>query len=207
MGEIWTADLLALADPSLHPDESAGNPSFAGVTRTLSAAGAVSSFEVAESILDRGSDVHKACHYYDENDLDMRTVPKNRIQFVRAWAKCRRENDFVPIHIEHLVENPNYQIRGHIDRVIELPPLPQFAGTTRGILELKTGSAAACTRLQTAIYGWMKDANILWRRFAVILSADASYHIQEYPVTEYMDDVHTFLAFQRGNAFKQKYGL
>jgi hypothetical protein len=194
----------SLCDPAKHPDEAKGAVYFAGVTRTLSAAGVISNFDVGAEVYERGSDVHLACKYFDQKDFDRRTLPKDRAGYVRAWAKFRAESSFVPELIEHYVEDRVHRIRGTLDRA---GPLPGLKGVPWAILEIATGCALPFKRLQTAIYGYMFDPTKVFRRIAVELSADGTFNIIEYPVAEYFPNVHDFLACVRVAGIKRQFHL
>lgn len=173
-----------------------------GVTRVLLAIGFMADWQVGEDALERGGDVHKACHYYDERDLDMRTLPEDYRARVRAWALFKQQSGVVLEGIEKRVENPLYRYRGRLDRLATLPGAP-----TRIILDIKTGKPSPYVRLQTAAYGYAEKPTELFRRMTVELKADGTYRIEEFPIGEYFDDVHTFLGALRVLTFKSRFQL
>src|SRR5690242_9616165 len=100
---------------ALHPDEAHGEKKFSGVTRVLRDAGIMRDFEVSQDILDRGSDVHKACHYHNQNDLDFRQVPMELRGYVHACEKFKLDLVKEVILSEYFVSDPIYMIRGRLD--------------------------------------------------------------------------------------------
>src|SRR5882724_3474913 len=173
-------------DPALHPDESGGAITCRGVTRILRDCGLMSDWQVADSILERGNDVHKATQYYDESDLDLRTPPKEYRARVRAWAKFKSDTNFKIELIETQVQNVIFGFRGRLDRVGVFGDQKM-----RAVVDIKTGKPQAFTRLQTAAYGTGLNPKELFRRIAVELRADGTFWLDEYPIAEYYDDVNT----------------
>lgn len=204
-----TEDRLAAAaslilDPSQHPDESTGKREYNGVTRTLAAAGVISTFEVTQDILNRGDEVHRATQYYDEKDLDLRTLPKDRYGYLKAWRQFRKDNSFVPTLIEHYVENTQYMIRGKLDR---FGMIAGIAAIPEAVLEIASGHILPYKRLQLAAYGWCHDPTKVFRRIGVELRAHGTYNVVEFPVAEYFSDLHDFLACVRVADFKRRFKL
>lgn len=195
---------VSLSDPSSHPDESKGTPSYIGVTRTLSAANLISSLEVTAEILERGSQVHLACKFLDQFDFDRRTLPHRVRGFVNAWKRFRDENSFRPRYIEHFVENEKYNIRGTLDRA---GPIAGIKSVPRAIVEIATGTLLPYKALQMSAYGFLLDPKKIFRRIGVELHEDATYRMEEFPIKDYLPDLHVFFAATRVNDFKRRHGL
>ena len=70
------------------------------VTRTIDHAGLVSYDMVREEILLRkseiGTKVHRACHFFDDGDLDIESLDYRIRGYVEAWIKFRNETGFCP---------------------------------------------------------------------------------------------------------------
>jgi hypothetical protein len=211
--------LDVIVDPSEHPDEknfpgpgSLPSNLWRGTTRTLREAGVMADWQVAESILERGSDVHKACHYRLQNDLDLRTLPNNEQgQYIRGCVrgleKFLRETGFQVQKTEFPVENRRYGIRGRLDVAGILPNFSQRGPITpMTLIELMTGEPQPYRRLQLASYGFCLSETEVFRRIAVRLFPDGTYSVKaEYPVGEYFSDVHDFLACLRVINFKKRF--
>jgi hypothetical protein len=74
------------------------------VTQLLNDCGLVCYDHVNPKVLERkaeiGSAAHTAAWFFDEHDLDWRTVAPEVVPYVNAWAKFRMECDFIPRRIE-----------------------------------------------------------------------------------------------------------
>lgn len=93
----------------------------------------------------RGSQVHRATHYYDEGDLDIATVDPVLMPYLLAWQKFRVETTFAPTIRETAVFHPVYGYAGMLDRIGTTPN-----GETV-LLDIKTGDSLMAGP-QTAAY-------------------------------------------------------
>jgi hypothetical protein len=197
---------LDLPDISQHPDELVAKPG-RGVTRILAEAGMMADFQVAEDILERGSEVHR---YTAEMDLavsdplrrkpDLRGFPKEWRGFTRAWQKFK-DQSLSTIHlVEEEVSDKLYGIRGRLDRVVEIRGRKE-----RAILEIVTGSVQPYKALQMAGYGRCLDHRAIFIRLWVELHEDATFKMGEFPLREYFDDVATFLSCLRVMQWKRSH--
>jgi hypothetical protein len=197
---------LDLPDISQHPDELVQKPG-RGVTRILAESGMMADFQVAEDILERGSEVHR---FTAEMDLavsdplrrkpDLRRFPAAWRGFTRAWQKFK-DRSLSTIHlVEEEVSDPLYGIRGRLDRVVEIRGRKE-----RAILEIVTGSVQPYKALQMAGYGRCLDSRAIFIRLWVELHDDATFQSGEFPLREYFDDVSTFLSCLRVMQWKRSH--
>lgn len=169
------------------------------VTQILSATGLYDFQYADEEAKERGSRVHLATHFFDEGDLDWRSVDEADEPFIRGWQEFRRDTQFVPDLIEHPVENTLYQYRGTLDRL----------GTVKGrplqvLIDLKTSNSGQISKnvgLQLAAYGFAYDRGRVFDRAAIVLLPAPMngklYSVRWFPVPEYQSDVADFLAAVR----------
>lgn len=191
-------------NPGSHPDEHAGPSAFRGVTRILRDGGAMQGWEVAESILERGSEVHRGAHLLDTaTRFRWTTLAPEHRGFVRAWRRFKIDFEVHIIASELSVSNEAYQIRGRLDRIVTFGDDGQLC-----VLELKSGKVMPFTALQLAAYGWLYDPKLLFRRFGLQLNADGTYVPPvEYSRRTYMRDVHDFLSLARAAHVRQRLAL
>lgn len=61
--------------------------------------------QVPDSVLDnakwRGTQLHRAIHFFEEGDLDIAAVPEEVMPYLRAYMKFRTQMDFEPLSMEH----------------------------------------------------------------------------------------------------------
>jgi len=102
----------------------------------------------------RGSVVHQAAHYYNENDFDVQdfeaeciaTGHPEYIGFLRSWIRLRDTGRIEPVLCEHRVANVGPRYAGTFDL------LCRFDGQA-ALLDYATGDPIdACKHLQTAAY-------------------------------------------------------
>lgn len=62
---------------------------------------------IPSSILDRasfrGKEVHKSIHYFEDGDLDPKSVSEEVLPYFRGYLKFRHEHDFEPISLESAI--------------------------------------------------------------------------------------------------------
>lgn len=167
------------------------------VTQILKEAGLVDTTWFTEFGRWRGSAVHKATHYFDEGDMDRRTLDPVVKPFVADWKRFREDTGFTPTLIEKPLYEPIYGYCGTPDR------RGYFLGgkpeDSNEVIDLKTypgGKAPWWTRLQLAAYGRMLDRTRIFRRYAVVLTGDGP-KVEEYPVETYVQDRDDFFACVR----------
>jgi len=187
------------------------------VTGVLKAAGLIDFSGIPADTLEaarrRGTAVHQAICYYNENDLNVEQFAIDYPDFagyLLAWINFCAMRSFVPVLNERRVASRLHQIAGTLDCL----------GTLDGagaLIDFATGSAAdACKQLQTAAYlglahewadddpaiGLFLDAHPIIRRYAVELKADGRFNLQPYTAPS---DFREFLALRAAQAVVDKH--
>jgi predicted transcriptional regulator of viral defense system len=85
------------------------------VTQVLHAAGIIDTQWFTEFGRWRGSAVHKATHYFDEGDMDRRTLDPIVKPFVADWKEFREKTKFTPTMIEKPYYDATYGYCGTPD--------------------------------------------------------------------------------------------
>jgi hypothetical protein len=192
-------------DPTTHVYTDRGRP-VSGVTDILHLAGLCDAMSFQDHARWRGSQVHKACQYYDERDLDQRTLPREIAGYLRGWIKFRAENFCVVLGMEERVRERRYGYAGTLDRRVRFARGP-FKGR-QSILDIKTntgGEVAPMARVQMAGYGYAKRKGYLWPRLAICLRPDGTYAIETYGPETFTEDLHDFLAAHRTARWRQSH--
>ena len=157
------------------------------VTEILKAAGLIDTKWLTEHGRDRGSAVHAATQYYDEHDLDEASLDPQIAGYVAAYRKWRQES---PVDEWEWIECPQQDplglYRGTLDRILSRRP--------RELWDIKSGCPVPCTALQMAAYVNMLPDPYSYRRFAVYLKPDGTYHVREYLRTHYARDLRIFMS-------------
>lgn len=159
------------------------------VTDVLKEAGLLDNTWSNEEARERGTAVHEACLYFDQDDLDEESVAREYTGYVRAYAKFRAESGFAPELMEYQVHCEKFRYAGTLDRV-------GLIGKRKVLVDLKTcnGAVPLSTRWQTAAYANCLPHAATLERLAVALRADGSYQLTQYGVREYPQDLNVFLA-------------
>lgn len=126
---------------------------YISVTQVLRETGAVDFSGVPPSILaaaqHRGTLVHAAVHYWNENDLDVAQFAQDCPEFLgylESWMRLVESGRLSPVLCEHRVASRRYQFAGTIDW------LGVFDGQA-ALLDFATGDPDDCAKaLQTAAY-------------------------------------------------------
>ncbi len=125
---------------------------------------------------ERGTNVHLACQYYDDNTLDEDTVLDEYIPYLNQWKKFRTENPGVIVASEIKLYSKIWNFAGTIDRVIGL------AGKFY-LRDIKTGSETPAIAVQLAAYEilWNEThpTQKLYKKEAIYLKPD-KYTIRGY---------------------------
>lgn len=168
------------------------------VTQILKANGFIDTTWFTEFGRWRGSETHKATHFYDEGDLDRRTIDPTVKRFLGGYIKFKELTKFQPTMIEVPLYSDRYEYCGRPDR------RGFFAGQGKAeeaneIIDFKCypgGRPPWWTRFQLAAYGHLSDPHRIFRRWALVLTGEGEhgYNIFEYPRDTYVHDVERFLA-------------
>lgn len=167
------------------------------VTQILKEAGLVDTQWFTEFGRWRGSAVHKATQYFDEGDIDRRTLDPVVKPFVKDWKEFREATGFTPTMIEKQFYDSVYDYCGTPDR------RGYFTGgraqDSHELIDIKTypgGKAPWWTRYQLAAYGRLLDRTKIFRRYAIVLTGHGA-NVEEYPSKDYVEDVNDFLSCVR----------
>lgn len=142
----------------------------------------------------RGTVVHSAVHYFNENDLDLdaffRDFP-DWTGYLEAWLRFTDQRTFHAVLNEHRVASRRYQIAGTVDCFGYLDGEPV-------LLDFATGNPADVAKdLQTAAYhalalewaadgdddalaGFLSSARGGVRRYGVALRKDGTFSVEPY---------------------------
>jgi hypothetical protein len=126
-----------------------------------------------------GSDVHAACHAFDDDDLVMESLALKLRPYVDAWSQFRKQLGLVPVVRERIVFHPQFYYCGTLDGVF----------STNGrliLLDLKIGDPDdAGAQFQTAAYeaAYMAETgHVIAERWSVQLdpSLTVPFRIHNY---------------------------
>jgi hypothetical protein len=176
-----------------------------GVTGALHMAACIDEWSFDDHARWRGNAVHRATQFYDEKDLDERTLPEEIKKFLTQWKRVRREHNFEILAVEKRVFCKRLGYAGTVDRIVRFTRGP-WRGK-RGILDIKTnqsGQVAPAAVLQVTGYGYAENPKYLWPRLAVCLRPD-NYHLQSYGPETYTENLHDWFAALRVARWRQKY--
>lgn len=168
-------------DPKRH-EYSIGGEVLLSVTQILALGGFVDYAFATEYARDRGSAVHEATRYFDEDDLDEGSVTPAIAPYLEAWKRFRKETGFVPFLIEKAMAHPSLKFAGTLDR------FGGINGNSRPwLIDIKTsdGEPALAVRVQTAAYEHLlttdRDFQVSRRqviqRGCVILRGNGTYRL------------------------------
>jgi len=136
--------------------------------------------------LARGTAVHQACRFLDENDLDQKSLDPMVLPYVDAWAKCKRELKVKIMAIEQPVVDWTLGYGGTPDRKLKI-------NGELFVADLKTGEIADSVALQTVAYGALVANGKPVGRIGIQLKPDGSYSTRQFPASEWYRDYRAFL--------------
>ena len=159
-------------------------------------------FDVLEAARERGSDVHAACQFYDEGDLDEDSLTDEVRPYLEAWKKFTRDCEPWWTHIEEPVYHPTLRYAGTPDRRGSFI----YKGTRVSLAQgdIKTSAAThPCWGVQTAAYNEAAHERAA-RRFTIQLRPD-----KDYRLIEWLDpsDWPTFVSLVTLYYFKERHRL
>jgi hypothetical protein len=171
------------------------------VTEILKGAGVVDDQWWTEAGRWRGSQVHLACWYDDQNDLDVDSLDERLRGYVDAYRRFRAETGFTPTAIEQSVYNDLLGYAGTPDRIGTL-------GDGRHCLpDLKSGAQSRVTRLQTAGYAGCLGSPRKYVRMEVRLKENGKYSLQVFEPKDFDRDFTDFQALIRVFHIRRELGL
>lgn len=151
-----------------------------GVTEILQAGGYIDDWWFTDEAKLRGTNVHTACEYYDEDDLEWDSVLPEYVSYVKAYTRFRKDTGFKPIEIESTSYSERYNYAGTLDRIGEL-------GGYLALVDIKTGAKAAFWPLQLAAYQRLRRLDYPdLVRYSLRLKDNGKYDLSP-PYTDPMD--------------------
>jgi len=204
--------LIFYADAHVYELDGLRVPSVTGV---LQRAGLTDFSHIPPSILgaalERGTQVHRAVHFYNEHDLDVaafRATFPEYIGYLQAWINFTEQRHFVPVLNEHRVASRRHLVAGTVDCL----------GVLDGVgvvVDFKTGHPKdVAADLQLAAYvalamEWASECDEdpalelffsqhkVVRRHAVQLRADGTFRVETYADPRDFRDFLTLVAAQQ----------
>ncbi len=130
----------------------------------------------------RGSAVHMACWFDDQNDLDEAALDPALPGYVEAYRKFRADTEFEATDIETPVYNDLLGYAGTPDRIGKL-------GQKRlCLLDIKSGASSKVTRYQTVAYVACLASPRKYTRMEVRLQPNGKYFLQVYEPKDFDRD-------------------
>jgi len=141
--------------------------------------------EILEAARIRGTWVHKACHYYDEGDLDWESIKDKPYEgYVRGYVKFTEDYGLSIIAVEKPIYHRTYLYATTPDIIGKIKTHPEPA-----VIDRKTGLVEPWVGLQLAAQeaaARLKYNLGPCRRYALNLKPDATYKL--IPFKDRMDE-------------------
>jgi hypothetical protein len=182
-------------DEGIHLFQLDGRP-VPSITQCLVSAGLIDTQWFTDYCRDRGSAIHKACHYMDENDLDPDFLDSSLVGFLDAWMLFCQQHNCQWTDIETPVYSVPLQIAGIPDRIGVVDGLPS-------IVEIKSGLIYPVHGVQLALQARMARPVDLLNRYSVRLKENGNYELHEF---KSRDDLKVGLAALTITHFKRRNG-
>ena len=145
----------------------------------------------------RGTIIHDAAQFFDEECLDIDAVPEDCIGHVLAWQKFRAECKFEVLDIEKTFAHVKHGYAGRVDRIVAM-------GNIGVLLDIKSGAERPTHPLQLAAYveGYQHwTENKIKKSACVYLRGDGTYRVRWQDDTSALYD---FLAALRCYRWKER---
>lgn len=162
-------------DPDLHRYTLDGRV-IPGITRVLELTGFVDKAWFTEASRRRGTDVHRACWFLAEKDLDWNTVAPEHRARVEGFARFLEDVKPTLALAETPLYSERYQFGGTPDFMFHV-------GRETWIVDVKTGKAGLAAELQTAAQRVLLEGRfpgafgMRAKRFALELPAEGKYRL------------------------------
>jgi len=164
--------------------------------------------DVLARAADRGDAVHFATELYDEDDLDLSSLPSEVSGYVAGWIRFREDTGFRPSHSEQRVYSERYRFAGTLDRVGSFHGLKAVRPSDACIVDIKaTATLMPVVGPQTAAYAQAFEETCgikAKHRFAVQLKPDGTYNLEK--LTE-PADLSVFLSALSVYAWRARHGM
>lgn len=176
------------------------------VTQVLESAGISDFSGVAPNVLaaaqERGTMVHRACHYLNQHNLDPASVDERIAGYVEAWKACKRDHHFNIRHSEHVVYR-RITIRdtevifpdaSDLSIVGTLDAEGLFGHTGQIVNDLKTGEETDAWGPQLAAYvrAFSATARYTHKRLVTQLRSNGTYKLRWFPIRYFERDWEVF---------------
>lgn len=123
--------------------------------------------------MERGSAVHLACAFFDENDLDWDTVPEEAEPYVRAWEKFTIDTGFEPIIIEKMGYSEKWGYAGTVD-------VCGILNSRKVLIDRKSNSVPKSTQIQLSAYEHLvEEQGPFVERYGIALRGDGTYKLSD----------------------------
>lgn len=157
-------------DPKTHTYKIDGRivPS---VTQALKESGIIDTTPYSMEAAIRGTTIHEACQFLDENDLDEKSVDPSIVPYVSAYQKFLKDKKPRIISIEQAVYNKSYFYAGTLDRIVSM-------NDDLFVIDIKTGQPANWWPLQLS--GYSLCLSEPHRRACLQLKNDGTYKMHFY---------------------------
>jgi ATP-dependent exoDNAse (exonuclease V) beta subunit len=146
---------------------------------------------------ERGTRVHLACQYFDEERLDFSTVSEIDRPYLDSYIKAKKELKIKVLQNEIRRYHPTYMYAGTLDKLAEV-------GKQGILVDIKTGSKEHSYRWQTAAYLKLieQESKRKWRRMGLYLST-TGYKVEWH---DNPTDWTEFLSLWAAYNVKKNYG-
>lgn len=170
------------------------------VTEILCGAGLVDTQWFTDAGKWRGSAVHAACWYEDENDLDEAGLDPRLAGYLAAYRKFKAETEFVVEVNEMKVHHDLLGYAGRFDKVGKFAKGP-------ALIDLKSGAASKVTRYQTTAYVACLASPRKYTRMEVRLKDNGKYSLQVYEPRDFDRDFAIWQSVLSVYSLKKELGL
>ncbi len=176
------------------------------VTQVLEYAG-ISDFsgvppEILWDAQQRGTMVHRCCHFLNQRNLDPATVDERIAGYVEAWKAFRRDKQLVVRHSEHLVyrrltmhggdsivpQSTDLEIIGTLDVEGAITRMAEV------VIDIKTGDETDAWAVQLAAYvrAFSRRAQYTHKRMVTQLDRGGTYKLHHYKMAHFARDLERF---------------
>lgn len=153
--------------------------------------------DVLEAARQRGTAVHRACHFLDEDDLDESQLTEQVAGYLSGWKRFKAESGCVIHECETMAAHPVHRFAGTWDRVLSFPTFD------RGTLDIKTGEPHWVMGMQCAAYNALRGV-LPSPRATLHLRVDGTYRLKrwtdpsDWPAFLSLVTLHTLMEKHRG---------
>lgn len=180
---------------------SLGDRVLPSVTEILRGAGLVDDRWWTAAAAWRGSAVHLACWYDDQNDLNESQLDPTLRPYVDAYRKFKFETGFEPTDIETPLYNDLLGYAGTPDRI------GKINGKRLCVPDLKSGASSKVTRFQTVAYTACLPSPRKYVRMEVRLQPNGRYSLQVYEPKDFDADYRSWQAIVEVFRLRRELGI